>query len=1829
MAPGLVKWAVPLLLVGAGVGCGQEVVSEDPCEKCLAPEHGVVRCIEGLCEYECLQGYDLVDLHCIPSASDTCCGAQCTNCTELPHADTVLCDGGTCVVLSCLEGYHALSGECEADAPDACGEAAVDCTALPHVLADEVECVEGACLVRKCAPGFHVESNLCHADRLDACGEEAKDCGAISNVATGGVACIDGKCVIERCRSGYHPAGEVCAADSAAECGAEPTDCRALPDVAPDGVACVDGVCVIERCRSSYHLAGGACLADSAAACGSAQNDCRTLPGIAEGGVACVDEACVVTSCAVDFHKQGNACQANSLGICGEARHNCTLLANVAPGGVACVEGACVVSRCLNNFHLKSNACEADRSDACGEGATDCRTLPDVASDGVACVDGACIIERCRSSYHLAGGACLADSAAACGSAQNDCRTLSGIAEGGVACVDAACVVTSCGVDFHKQGNACRANSLGICGEARHNCTFLANVAPGGVACVEGACVISSCLNNFHLKSNACEADRGDACGAAIVDCTAPSQRTPNALTMGCQNGICTPSACMPNYHVSGNICKADTLIECGALRTNCSRMPGTMTASCVEGECRAMGCFLNYHLDGYKCAADGTTACGAANRDCTASPYKMEHAAIMACVASACEVVECEPGYHLVYGTCREDTVTECGGFVNCFDYNKEGAKEVACVSGECRATRCNLDYGLVNGWCEPYSGRACGPTAIDCSQEAQVANAAEWECVNEKCALTACSPGHHSAWNRLACEPDSVDSCGKAFKDCTLFKGTAACVAGECQSAECRDGYLMGSDGCERIESLFSSSASPHGYCAVLERTHGLYCWGVNNASRFGIGNVWTGNYPNAMPVVGLQAGVKKVALGAEHACFLKEDGAVLCAGKGTRGRLGNSSLTVGQTEPEAVTDSIYSSHDWSAVDIAVGKEFSCALTAQERVKCWGGKEWLGPSATADSPNPVDVNIGPSGANVKQLAAGDDFACVLLTDGSVWCWGHNDYLQLGSDERLDAGTRSVRPIRAKLPQGTVARLFATNKTACAEMLDSAIVCWGANWQYTAGIDPLVRNALPTPMTYVESVSALSLGSGHTCVIQEGTLGCWGSGAGGALGVSRAVASPLVAPMPAMGAGVKAVAAGYQGTCAVASDGSAHCWGYRALAGMTNTMAPQALVGNGPPPDVEDYSGTPPYCKSGFVAVGTQCLWAACPDCASAHAGAISSCDYGSNEPSCEVLSCIPGYHRDADGCIQDTNQSCGDFSRNCEYLVGVGHVQVAACVWGICQAERCDTGYHIAENGTVCEVDTTARCGSLLNSCSDSNALSMSCSDGACRVDSCKSGFHKDSLGAACEPDSITACGSPSTSCVLMEGMANMESGTCMSGRCQGTPMTCAPGFMMGLQGCEETARIASANNGASANTYCSILKDTHALKCWGNNSYGKAGSSGAARSPRLVWDYGVQKVALGPNNSCLISDEGLVRCWGSNSDGQLGDGGASPYSSRTPIPLPGQDWRASDLAVGFSEICALTSVGGVICWGGGGIPKQPTALFPPGAGAVTLAGGAFHKCAGFSSGEIHCWGDNRNGAIGVWHSDGTLDASEFDIPRRVELLPNFEEPVSLVASVDRSCVLSRDGSAFCWGLNQSGEFGADSAGQAIAPRALTPAPSMSSLQLTPGYACAIMSETGTIQCRGYSYNGIFGSDITNSMRWHPVYGLHASGITFALGDNGVCALHPDGSVRCLGRNADGALGIGSTDNSFMANSPVAVLDEQSTLASADYGGPVTACHAGFRARTGGLSCLPENSITCCGDSCENCLDLRNAATSECHVDAGMGSCRATSCVPGHLLADHRCEP
>ncbi len=255
----------------------------------------------------------------------------------------------------------------------------------------------------------------------------------------------------------------------------------------------------------------------------------------------------------------------------------------------------------------------------------------------------------------------------------------------------------------------------------------------------------------------------------------------------------------------------------------------------------------------------------------------------------------------------------------------------------------------------------------------------------------------------------------------------------------------------------------------CALLN-DGSVKCWGGNNAGQLGLGDTnQRGDQPNEMgdnlPVVSLGAGktALAIAVGGVHMCALLNDGSVKCWGSNTYGELGLGDTNKRGDEANEMGDNLPAvslGAGKTAIAMAIGGVHTCTLLNDGSVKCWGVNNYgkLGLGDTSDrgaGPNEMGDNLPAvdlgAGKTASAIAGGTRITCTSLNDGTVKCWGLNDYGQLGlgdTNNRGDGPNEMGDNLPAvNLGAGKTASAIATGGAhACALLNESSVKCWGSN---------------------------------------------------------------------------------------------------------------------------------------------------------------------------------------------------------------------------------------------------------------------------------------------------------------------------------------------------------------------------------------------------------------------------------------------------------------------------------------------------------------------------------------------------------------------------------------------------------------------------------------------------------------------------------------------------------------------------------------------------------------------------------------------------------------
>ncbi len=694
----------------------------------------------------------------------------------------------------------------------------------------------------------------------------------------------------------------------------------------------------------------------------------------------------------------------------------------------------------------------------------------------------------------------------------------------------------------------------------------------------------------------------------------------------------------------------------------------------------------------------------------------------------------------------------------------------------------------------------------------------------------------------------------------------------------------------------------AAGGGHTCGLTTNGGVKCWGANNRGQLGDGT--TTARLTAVDVTGLSSGVSSVSAGSSHTCALTEGGGVKCWGRNSDGRLGDGT-TIQRVTP---VDVVGLKSGVSA--ITAGQFHTCALTNGGGVKCWGYNDrgQLGDGSTADRMTAVDVSGLSSG--VTAIAAGEGHTCALTSGGGVKCWGSNGRGQLGDGTRTD---RLTTVDVSGLSSGIGAIATGSSHT-CALTAGGGVKCWGANdngqlgdGTRTDGLTAVDVSGLGSEASAV----AVAVGLLHTCAnTTSGRVKCWGENAFGQLGDGTTVERLIAVEVSELSGPVNGVATGKYHTCALSAGGEVKCWGYNLFGQLGD--------------------GSFAYRSTAMEVVGL-----------------------GSG-----IQSIAAGDHRHA-----------------CALTFGGG----IKC-WGYNDFGQLGDGTQTTRRAAVdvngLSSGVSAIAAGILHSCGLTSAGGLKCW-----------GYNLfGQLGDGTQTSRLTAV-----------DVSGLSSG--ITAVAPGVWHTCA-------------------------------LTSGGGVECWGHNNAGQLGDGTTTGRLTAVavasLSSGVNAIATGIIHTCALTTSGGVKCWGDNSSGQLGDG--TTTSSTLEGDVSGLSSGVSAIAAGGFHTCALTTSGGVKCWGenssgqlgDGTTVGRLTAVDVIGltSGVSAIAAGLTHTCALSSSGGVKCWGDNLYGQLG----DGTTTARFTAVD-----VSGLSSGVSAISGgQDFTCALTTGGGVRCWGSHQFGQLG-----------------------------------------------------------------------------------------------------------------------------------------------------------------------------------------------------------
>ena len=256
------------------------------------------------------------------------------------------------------------------------------------------------------------------------------------------------------------------------------------------------------------------------------------------------------------------------------------------------------------------------------------------------------------------------------------------------------------------------------------------------------------------------------------------------------------------------------------------------------------------------------------------------------------------------------------------------------------------------------------------------------------------------------------------------------------------------------------------------------------------------------------------------------------------------------------------------------------------------------------------------------------------------------------------------------------------------------------------------------------------------------------------------------------------------------------------------------------------------------------------------------------------------------------------------------------------------------------------------------------------------------------ACEDASQTTCGS-----MCCDNAAEV----CVGGECVCKPGTACDGGLLCnaehecVDGCliQGSVHAIGATNPSNGCEVCDVSNKTEWTATPGVVCNVNGGNicnvGGRCINPMMI--------SAGFWHTCAVSSHGRATCWGANESGELGCGKTDTPGTELDVKteatqVSGFESGAVAISAGDAHTCALTSAGGVKCWGLGSdgqigdgstgasaIKYSPTQVQGLESGVVAISAGGSHTCALTSTGRVLCWGSNLFGQVGSGEPQGKV--------------------------------------------------------------------------------------------------------------------------------------------------------------------------------------------------------------------------------------------------------------
>jgi cysteine-rich repeat protein len=229
------------------------------------------------------------------------------------------------------------------------------------------------------------------------------------------------------------------------------------------------------------------------------------------------------------------------------------------------------------------------------------------------------------------------------------------------------------------------------------------------------------------------------------------------------------------------------------------------------------------------------------------------------------------------------------------------------------------------------------------------------------------------------------------------------------------------------------FSSLGCGYHHACALDTTGNVWCWGRGTYGQLGRGNTDSSLSPVA---VTMPPGVTfaSITAGTNHTCGLTVTGVPYCWGMNTQGQVGDGTTT-DRWVPTLVTLPL--NVRFSAVDAAGYSNMALDLVGN--LYTWGTYALARSGGSMYQPGLAQM---PTGVTFASVRGGEFHACALDPSGAAWCWGE---CSAEGECGTSGGTGLIKPV-AMPAATTFTGLGLGARHSCGFNAQGALWCWGRN---------------------------------------------------------------------------------------------------------------------------------------------------------------------------------------------------------------------------------------------------------------------------------------------------------------------------------------------------------------------------------------------------------------------------------------------------------------------------------------------------------------------------------------------------------------------------------------------------------------------------------------------------------------------------------------------------------------------------------------------------------------------------------------------------------------